>query len=216
MGHATVFTLRPDETSSCQTSFSGHRSTEAYDVTIMKGNAALPRACLWLRQATGNCKVVGSVRCYAEGGRVTHQMIAYHQALRGRLAGRLGSLAAILAASSTPSQLNAFCLLFDSSDRMSKPLAWKGELVLANCSKHGPACDVTRNDVLDLIFGWIEAGCIRSLAIDWADGAFHIAWDNKLLQNTCRILRSALANRTPFIRAQQAAAMDHVLQSRSF
>ena len=54
---------------------------------------------------------------------------ALRQALRDRPARRLGSLAAILAASSTPSQLNAFCLvLFDSSDPLSKALAKKGEL----------------------------------------------------------------------------------------
>ena len=73
-----------------------------------------------------------------------------------------------LAASSTPSQLNAFCLvLFDSSDRLSEALARNVELVLAICLKHGPAYDVASNDVRDLILGWIQAGWIRSLVIDY-------------------------------------------------
>ena len=54
-------------------------------------------------------------------------------------------------------------LCVDSSDRMSKALARKGELVLGNCVKHGPAHDLTRTDFRDLILGWIQAGWIRSL-----------------------------------------------------
>ena len=62
---------------------------------------------------------------------------ALHQTLRGRPTRRLGSTAGTLAASSSPSQVNAFCLvLFDLSGRMSNALAWKGELVRAICLEH--------------------------------------------------------------------------------
>ena len=72
---------------------------------------------------------------------------------------RLGLLAATLVASSTSSQLDVFCfVLCDSSDRMSKALIRKGELVLAICLEHGLACDVTCNDVRDLIVDCIHAG----------------------------------------------------------
>ena len=93
---------------------------------------------------------------------------ALRKLLRGRPARRLGSIGVTLAASSTASQANAFCLvLFDSSDRMSKALAWKGKLVLAICLKHGPAHDVARNDVRDIILGWMQASWTHSLAIDY-------------------------------------------------
>ena len=89
-------------------------------------------------------------------------------------------------ASNTPSQLNVFCLvLLDSSDRLSKALASKGEMVLGSCRKHGSAPDLTRHDLRHLIL---------------AVGSAH--WpltDQKLLHNTSRILRSAAVNRPPFI-----------------
>ena len=118
------------------------------------------------------------------------------QTLRGRPARRLGSVAATPATSTTPSQLNAFChVLFDSSDRLSKALARKSELLL------GISDPMTwsGNDLRDMILGWIQAGWIRSLAIDYPDGTFYVARDWELLQNTCRNLRSAVTNRTPFI-----------------
>ena len=80
---------------------------------------------------------------------------ALSQTLRGRPTRRLGSIAATLAFSSTPSQVNAFCLvLSDSSDRMSKALAQKGELV--------------------------QSGGLRCLAIDYCDDTFNVAQDQKL------------------------------------
>ena len=53
---------------------------------------------------------------------------------------------------------------------MSKALAQKGELVLRICLKPGPAHDLTRTDLRDLIFGWMQVGWIRPLAIDHPDG----------------------------------------------
>ena len=103
------------------------------------------------------------------------------QALHGRPARRLGSLAATLAASSTLLQLNAFCLvLFDSSDRLSMAFARKGEVVLVICLKCGPTCDVARNDVRNLVLGWIQACWIRSLLIYYPDGVLNVARDQKL------------------------------------
>ena len=69
----------------------------------------------------------------------------------------------------------------------------------AICLKHGPAYDVARNSVRDLALGWIHTGWIRYLVIDYPDGFFYIARDQNLLQNTCRIVQSAVARRTPFI-----------------
>ena len=110
---------------------------------------------------------------------------ALRQALRDRPARRLGSLAATLAASSTPSQLNVFYLvLCDSSDGLSKALVRKGELVPTICLKRGPAYDVARNDVRGLVLRWKQAGWIRSLVIDYPDGLFHVARDQKFSQNT--------------------------------
>ena len=88
---------------------------------------------------------------------------------------------------------------------LAKVFAWKGELVLGICFKHGH--DLTLNDLRDLILGWIQAGRIRSLA-DNPDSTFsraphrratepsveHVVRHQNLLQSTCRILRSAIVN----------------------
>ena len=157
-------------------------------------------------------------RC-AKGGRVAPDECVFgaspalRQALRDRPARRLGSLEATLA-SSTPSKLNAFCLvLFASSDPLSKALAQKGGLVLETCLKPGPAHDVARKNVRDLVLGWIQASWIRSLAIDYPN-FFNVARDQKLLQNTCRVVQSAVANRTPFIilGAWISALWEHALR----
>ena len=62
-----------------------------------------------------------------------------------------------------------------------------------------PLHDVARNVVRDLVLGWIQVGWIRSQLIDYPDGVFNVARDQKLLQNTCRIVQSSVVNRTPFI-----------------
>ena len=67
--------------------------------------------------------------------------------------------------------------------------------MLGICQKHCPAHDLTRNDLRDLVLGCIQASWIRSQAVDHTNGTSHVVREQKLLQNTCRILRSAVANR---------------------
>ena len=119
---------------------------------------------------------------------------ALRQTLRGRPTRRLGSIAATLAALSTPSQSNAFCLVLFGSE---------GELVLAICLNHDPAHDPTRSVIWYLMLGWIQAGWIRSQVVTFPDGIFsraprrrspeapvvRVARGQKLLQNTSFVTR---------------------------
>ena len=113
---------------------------------------------------------------------------ALRQALRGRPARRVGSLAATLATSSTPSQLNALCLVpFDSSVQ-SPP-----RFVLTTWSRSGFGTQRCSGFILC----WTQSRWIRSLVIEYPDVFF--LRRNKLLQNACRIDQSAVVNRTPSI-----------------
>ena len=62
---------------------------------------------------------------------------------------------------------------------LQRSLAKKGELLLGICLKHGPARDLTCKDLRDLILGWIHAAWLRSMYIDFPDGTFHVARDQK-------------------------------------
>ena len=211
-GHATVVTMRPIETSSCQTRLSGRWRPQREQLNGGMRRDRQYRQCrsvACISPATSGPRKMKSrgfsttlrfmSSCRPPDECVFGASPALRQLLRGRPTRFLGSIEANLAASSTPSQVNAFCLvLFDSFGRMSKALARKHELVLGICVKHGLAYDLMRNDLRDLILAWIQASLIRSLAIENPDGTFHVAQDQKLLQNTCRILRRAVVNITPF------------------
>ena len=104
-------------------------------------------------------------------------------------------------------------MLFDSSDRLPKAFTQKGELALAIWLKRGPAY-LARNDVRDLVLGPIQAGWFAHWSLDYPDGFFYVAWDLKLLQNTCGIAQSAVVNTFQYSGSVEPRAVAIPVQAR--
>ena len=193
ISHATVVTTGLNETSSCQTRFSGRWRPQGEQ---LKDGIGHDRHCVQCSsgaffflatsgQRNMKSRGINTTQRQRSSCRPPHECVfgATPQTLHCRPTRRLGSIGTTFAASSTPSQVYAFSLvLSDSSDRMSEAFDQKMIWCSESASSTAPFHDMTRNDIRDLILGGIQASWIRLLANDYPDDTFYLAQDQTLVQ----------------------------------